>query len=900
MFAQVYRVLKPVSESAGIAAYLVSEEGQSTPRTLKTLPPDLAEIPALRARFEHDLLGARITSDHVARTLAAGLDEASGLLWFTREALRGESLASFVSDRGALPVEETVALLDQLGEGLAAIHAAGLVHQDVRPDNVFLMSSGDEGAAPRVVVLDLGLATFLTAARGSSAAPSAEFMAPEQLANKPPILPASDVWSFGLIAFRLLTGASYWSSEGGNALRKEILEKPLPKASERANALSAAAPVGFDAWFAKCVARPHSARYATAREALDELKKGWGSPERAALPSFPLGSDAKPELPKLAPPPQRGPLPSFSLDAPPSARGPLPSFSLDAADDLDEPTPDPNKPSPTIFGAPAFASSANTPPPGNTFAPGFAAKGATSAMDAFPGGPPGVPPDARAPFASGGFGQGGYGPPPNPPGFGPPPGYMPPTPPKSGGSSGLIIAIVVAGIFFLGLLVVGGAGAAFYLTARRSAGPVALATAPGEGPIPVTSRDPSWGDRYAPVTLVVFSDFQCPFCKRSELTLTTLRTMYGPKTLRIVWKNNPLPFHASAKPAAVAAMGVFASGGDSAFWKFHTAAFAAQDGLNDDNFAAWSLAAGVEPNQWRGAKASGPTSKVEEDMALAKTIGATGTPAFYINGVKISGAQPLSKFIEVIDQQKAAAAALSGVKPEDVYPKLAAENFGKNGPDGAGTPSKADDNKVWRVPVTGAPSRGPVAAKVTIVEFGDFQCPFCKRAQSTLTDLRKRYGADVRIVWRHNPLAFHKSADPAAQLAIEAFVERGDAGFWEAHDLLYENQRNLTRIDLMSYAGKLGLSKQRASAAIDNKLHSGQIAADQRLAREVSAEGTPVFFINGRRVQGAQPYEKLATIIEEEIRHADKLMARGVALSDVYTTILAEAAADDKNLGVGP
>src|SRR6185503_13840945 len=91
--------------------------------------------------------------------------------------------------------------------------------------------------------------------------------------------------------------------------------------------------------------------------------------------------------------------------------------------------------------------------------------------------------------------------------------------------------------------------------------------------IPVTGKDPQWGNADAPVTVVIFSDFQCPFCSRVGPTLKQIKDTYGPQKLRMVWKNQPLPFHQNARPAAVAAQTVFALGGNDAFWKFHDTAF---------------------------------------------------------------------------------------------------------------------------------------------------------------------------------------------------------------------------------------------------------------------------------------------------------------------------------------
>src|SRR3954471_3447933 len=90
-----------------------------------------------------------------------------------------------------------------------------------------------------------------------------------------------------------------------------------------------------------------------------------------------------------------------------------------------------------------------------------------------------------------------------------------------------------------------------------------------ESPVPISSKDPMWGNRAAPVTVVIFSDFQCPFCSRVEGTIDQEKTTYGKDKVRLIWKNEPLPFHPNAKPAAEASAGVFALKGSDAFWNFH-------------------------------------------------------------------------------------------------------------------------------------------------------------------------------------------------------------------------------------------------------------------------------------------------------------------------------------------
>ncbi|WP_437941311.1 DsbA family protein [Sorangium sp. So ce341] len=407
--------------------------------------------------------------------------------------------------------------------------------------------------------------------------------------------------------------------------------------------------------------------------------------------------------------------------------------------------------------------------------------------------------------------------------------------------------------------------------------------------VPVSSKDPVWGARTAPVTMVVFSDFECPFCTRVETTISQLKEKYGPEKLRIVWKNNPLPFHKNARPAALAAETVFRLGGSKAFWKFHELAFQNQKSLTPDNFEKWAGEAGVDKAKFKAAyDRQEYMAKIDADMAVGKSSGVTGTPASIINGVFLSGAQPIDKFTAVIDEQlKAAQAAIAaGTKPDKVYAKLAAENKAKAPPQKERERPQEDDKTVWKVPVGDAPAKGPATALVTIVEWSDFQCPFCSKVVPTIDEILKTYGDKVRFVWKNNPLPFHQRAEPAAELAMEARAQKGDKGFWDAYYLLWKNQQKLSDEDLLGYAKELGLDVEKVKAAIATKKHGAGIAADQELADDLQASGTPHFFINGRRLVGAQPIDKFKTIIDEEIKKAEGMLAKGVAAKDLYAEII--------------
>jgi protein-disulfide isomerase len=354
-----------------------------------------------------------------------------------------------------------------------------------------------------------------------------------------------------------------------------------------------------------------------------------------------------------------------------------------------------------------------------------------------------------------------------------------------------------------------------------------------------------------------------------------------------VWKNQPLAFHVNAKPAAEAAQTVFALRGSDAFYAFHDLAFRNQSQLTREHFEEWAALAGVDGKEFKKALDSNTAAaKIAEDQALATKVGANGTPSFRINGLELSGAQPFDKFKTMIDAElaKAAAKVASGTPKDRVYVVLSTENFA------TAPPKKNDDppdtTTVFRVLVGDSPIRGNVDAPVTIIEFGDFQCPFCKRAESTMDKVRETYGDKVRIVWKHEPLPFHSRAEPAAELAIEARVQRGDKAFFAAHDKLFESQPRLEDDDLLKVASELGLDTGRVKSAIRDKKHKKEIDVDIDLADDVQATGTPHFFVNGRRLTGAQPFDKFQTIIDEELKKFD---GQSVPAKAYYASIMRDA-----------
>ncbi len=404
-----------------------------------------------------------------------------------------------------------------------------------------------------------------------------------------------------------------------------------------------------------------------------------------------------------------------------------------------------------------------------------------------------------------------------------------------GSTLAVAMAVAVGAVVFAG----GGSSGEEGLGETPEEPVAATATATAATPPPVAAAsaddDPFIGPADAPVTIIEFSDYQCPFCKRfRDETLDQILETYEGK-VRFVYRDFPLSsVHPYAQKAAEASECADDQGKS---WEYHDILFANQSVLDVASLKTYADQLGLDTATFNECLDEGKkSSEVGKDSEDARASGVTGTPAFFINGQLVSGAIPFEDYTDsngatqpgfksIID------AALGG----EVVPTVTSLPV---------VAASGDDD----------PFIGPADAPVTIIEFSDYQCPFCKRFRDeTLDQILETYEGKVRFVYRDFPLS---SVHPYAQKAAEASECADDQGkSWEYHDILFANQSVLDVASLKTYADQLGLDTATFNECLDEGKKSSEVGKDSEDARASGVTGTPAFFINGQLVSGAIPFE---------------------------------------------
>ena len=206
-----------------------------------------------------------------------------------------------------------------------------------------------------------------------------------------------------------------------------------------------------------------------------------------------------------------------------------------------------------------------------------------------------------------------------------------------------------------------------------------------------------------------------------------------------------------------------------------------------------------------------------------------------------------------------AAAIKSGATESGALAAAASSKFGK-GP--------VTDNRVLgdpvQIPTAGSPSIGPPDARITLVEFSDFQCPYCIAAVPEIRSLLKAYPKDIKLIFKQFPLEMHSQAALAAAGALAAYKQ---GKFWEMHDGLFADRRNLSRAGMLAVAAKLGLDVKRFEVDLDSPEIRQAVVKDMEDGERLGVEGTPTLFIDGKQYRGPITLAAVKPLLETELKH---------------------------------
>jgi protein-disulfide isomerase len=346
------------------------------------------------------------------------------------------------------------------------------------------------------------------------------------------------------------------------------------------------------------------------------------------------------------------------------------------------------------------------------------------------------------------------------------------------------------------------------------------------------------GSDHASVTIVEYTDFLCAPCRAASQILEQVEKAY-PDEIQVIFKHYPSALKAESLLVHEASMAAAAQG---KFWPMHDRLINHRRDATEDDLLRFATELGLDLGAFSGVLEDHRfRDRILHEMTEARGFGVTRAPTFFINGWKLVGPRPLAMFRQIIDRE------------------LGITQTAREAP--SGSPGDSPEGRV-EVPLGNAPVRGSAGAPITLVEYSDFQCPFCARATPTIRRLTEEYDGRVRWVFKHFPLPIH----PDAPLAHEVSLAAGEQGkFWEMHDLIFENQRKMKREHLLGYAKDLGLDVARIEKDVDSGKFKPLVDADLKEGQGLGVRATPTFFINGRRVIGAVPYETIKQVVDQEL-----------------------------------
>jgi protein-disulfide isomerase len=697
-------------------------------------------------RFEQEArLAGSLNHPNLVVVHDVGTD--GGAPFLVTELLEGESLRQRLS-RGRLPLRTAMELGVQVAEGLAAAHSRGVVHRDVKPENVFLTSGGrakllDFGiaklTAPRAIdgtrnLLDTTLTPEGLGTRPGAVLGSPGYMSPEQVRGEP-VDARTDIFSLGAVLYEMLAGSAPFPAKSFIESGHAILESEPPPLPE-------SVPPSVDVLVRRCLEKEPARRFQSAADLAFDL----------GAASAPTSGRARPIIPRTSP----------SLVARLTLVGAVLALVLVL---------------------------------------GLAAVGARTVWLRRGGRSPSLAPEAAS----------------------------------AGGRPHL---------------------------------PASVAAAPIERWLVPIGNSPSRGPAEAPVTIVEFADFQCPYSKTAETTLKRLFDRF-PQKLRLVWKDYPMSAHRYADGAAQVAREVALQRGSAAFWRAHDLLFAASPVLEPIRLIKQARALGLDPGAVEAVLDGAPhRAAIDADVDLAARMGWVGPlgfaiPTFFVNGRMVVGGDSELERVVADELAEARRRLDSGVPAARLY-----EEFER------GAREHGEEWPRLALPDPGSrPSRGgsPRTA-FPVHEFCDLANFRCALVEPVLRTMLDSYGDEVRLVW-------WDVSDPQQPEAAQ--LERAVAGvhprFWELHDLVLANQRrddfvrpppeSLSPAVLRRYARQIGADLSLFDYVMATGLGPGEFE-QLKQARALGVE-PPSLVIDGEVHHGFEPPRLLRAAIDRALaRHS--------------------------------
>jgi protein-disulfide isomerase len=405
-------------------------------------------------------------------------------------------------------------------------------------------------------------------------------------------------------------------------------------------------------------------------------------------------------------------------------------------------------------------------------------------------------------------------------------------------------------------------------------------------------QGPFRGAKVPRVNIIAFLDFNCPFSVEAWEDIIPRILKAYPEQVRFSFRYYP---NASVPESVAAAYTALEATGQGYSFQMYDMLFANRAHQTPRDLEQYAKTIGLDMNRYRKAiTLETHRDRIDTDALLAQSSRLEGTPTFYVNGRLVSGAIEYEKFDSLVKDEieRANEALLKGATLDNLYEKVTREGVLR--PQQTLVLAKPNPEILYQVPLGTAPFKGAKEALLTVVQFSSYGCESCRAVEKTVSGLMKDYEKYIRVAWRDLPdPAAQKSADTSehgpyfAAIAARAAQEQG--AFWQMHDKLMQAP-TLDRASVEKVAQGLGLDLERfRSDLASNERTRFQVVMDRDDAKRLGVGTPPALFLNGRFVEGDQPYAKVRALAEEAVGFAQAYIDRrapNVDVGDYYNELM--------------